>query len=132
MNQDEFLKILNDNPNLTTHGFGTEKGTEQAFQTERAKLFSLHTEVNMCEEFLSKCIRTELPQESVGSTYRIKHLVEKYHWREYNKGMYIPEGAVHVAALHLGFKMKPKRQTTSVYLNISRKTKIQDHWLNCF
>lgn len=132
MTHDDFIKVINDNPNLTTHGNGVDDGKPQTFATERANLLSLHDETNICEEFLSKCKRTELPQESVGSTYRIKHLVEQYHWREYNKGIYIPEGAVHVAAIHLGFKMSPKGQTTSIYLNISSKTKIQDHWINCF
>ena len=130
MTKDEFIKVINDNQNLTTHGNGVDNGTQQSFQTERAKLLNYYVEANMCEEFLSKCIRTELPQDSVGGTYRIKHYVERYHDREYKKGMYIPEGAVHVAAIHLGFKMIPKGQTTSVYLNISKKTKIHDKWIN--
>jgi hypothetical protein len=132
MTYEEFIKIINDNPNLTTHGNGVDDGTPQAFATERASLFNLYDEAKMCEEFLSKCKRTVLPQKSVGTTYRIKHLVEQYTMREYDKPMYIPEGALHVAATHLGFVSKPAGDTTSVYLNISSKTKIQDRWLNCF
>lgn len=132
MTTDEYLKVITDNPNLTTHGNGVDNGTQQTFVTERANLMNLQDEANMCEEFLSKCKRTVLPQKSVGTTYRIKHLVERYISREYNKGMYIPEGALHVAAIHLGFNMKPAGDTTSVYLNISKKTKIQNNWINCF
>ena len=132
MTHDEFLKAINDNPNLTTHGNGVDNGTQQTFVTERANLLNLHDEANMCEEFLSKCRKTVLPHKYAGTTYRIKHLVERYHWREYNKSMYIPEGAVHVAAIHLGFVSKPAGDTTSVYLNLSKKTKIQGKWLSCF
>ena len=132
MTHEEFIKAINDNPNLTTHGNGVDNGTQQTFVTERANLLNLHDEANMCEEFLSKCKRTVLPQKSVGTTYRIKHLVERYISREYNRPQYIHEGAVHVAALHLGFVSKPAGDTTSVYLNISKKTKIQGKWLSCF
>jgi hypothetical protein len=132
MTTDEYLKVITDNPNLTTHGNGVDSGTLQTFVTERANLMSLQDEANMCEEFLSKCKRTVLPQKSVGTTYRIKHLVERYISREYNRPQYIHEGALHVAALHLGFVSKPAGDTTSVYLNISKKTKIQGKWLSCF
>ncbi|MHB1049326.1 MAG: hypothetical protein ACYC09_04535 [Bacteroidota bacterium] len=133
MTSDEFIKIIESNPDLTTHGNGLDIGTDcQSFSTERANLFKLLDEANLCEEFLLKCKRTANPQDSIGSTYRIKQLVERYVKREYDKSIYIPEGVVQIAAIHLGFKMKPKDNSTSVYLNISKKTKIQNRWINCF
>jgi hypothetical protein len=132
MTKEEFLKIIEENPNLTAHGFGVDKGWDNDFDIERANVVNLYEEALACEEFLQKCIRTEKPQKDIGSTYHIKHLVEKYMDLECNRPIYIPEGAVHIAAIHLGFKMIPKEDTTSVYLNISKRTKIQDRWIGCF
>jgi hypothetical protein len=56
--------------------------------------------------------------------------VERY-LRSNGSSMYIPEGALVAAALHLGFTLKPKEGTTSVYLNISNKTKIDGTWIDC-
>jgi hypothetical protein len=131
MTSNEFENIITANPSLTTHGFGVDEGTDQDFDNERTKLADCFNEVLVCEEFLSLCKRTVNPHKALGSTYHFKHAVERYAQKQ-GRCLYIPEGALLVAALHLGFKMMPKEGTTSVYLNISKKTKIHDTWIDCY
>ena len=131
MTKEEFENAIKANPTLTTHGFGVDSGQEESFDIERAKLSDCYNEALKCEEFLSLCKRTVHPHTSLGSSYGFKHAVERYTDQEGNH-LYIPEGALILAALHLGFKMKPKEGTTSVYLNISKKTKIRDTWIYCY
>jgi hypothetical protein len=126
MTNDEFQTIIEKNPTLTTHGFGVDRGKEDSFFEERKNLCNHYNEALLSEEFLNKCKRTAKPHKSLGSTYSFKHKAEHYAHREKHLEMYIPEGALVLAAIHLGFKMKRKKDSTSVYLNISQKTRIHD------
>ena len=131
MTKEEFENVITAHPTLTIQGFGVDEGQEQSFDIERDKLLNCYNEALVCEEFLDLCRRTINPHTSLGSTYGFKHAVERYAKKQGND-LYIPEGVLILAALHLGFKMKPKEGTTSVYLNISKKTKIHDTWIYCY
>ncbi len=108
-----------------------DAGTGLSFNIERTKISNCYAEALACEEFLDLCKRTVNPHKELGSTQHFKHAVERYAQRIGND-IYIPEGALIVAALHLGFAMIPKDNTTSVYLNISKKTKIHGIWIDCY
>ena len=124
MTTNEFLDIILANPTLTTHGFGVDNGSEETLETERANLESCYDEAQACEAFLMNCKKTVHPHKGLGSTYHFKHSVEKF-----TPQMYIPEGALILAAIHLGFKMKRIPNRTSVYLNISKSTKINGKYI---
>jgi hypothetical protein len=132
MTNQEFENIIAANPSLTTHGFGIDGNPGETFETERAKLHDCYDEALACEEFLLACKRTKQPQKQLGSTYRFKHVVERFVDRRKRESIYIREGALILAAIHLGFQMKPKAGATSVYLNISKRTKIDGIWVQSF
>jgi hypothetical protein len=124
MKRQDFENIIDANPTLTAHGFGLDGHPGESFQAERTRLLNSYTEALACEEFFSKCRRTKDPHTRLGSSYRIKHMVERFIRDQKGHAIYIPEGVAIVAAIHQEFRMKPKEGTTSVFLNISRKTKI--------
>ncbi len=117
----QFRQIINDNPTLTAHGFGVDKGA--AFETERTALYGYYQEALVSEAFLSQCKQTTNTFWRSG-TYKLKHLAEVYAEHHGLQPTYIREGAFIVAGIHLGFRMKPWGCSTSVSLNIDKKTKI--------
>ena len=132
MTKIEFENVIAANPTLTAHGFGIDGHPGESFEEERAKLHDCYDDALACEEFLLACMRTKEPHTDLGSTYRLKHSVERYVKKRKNQSPYIPEGVLILVALFLGFKMKAKDGTTSVYLNISKKTKIDGIWIQTF
>ena len=127
MTPEDFIETILKNPTLTTHGFGVDDGSEETFEIERPNLASCYEEANACEEFLMLCKRTKHPNKELGSTYHFKHAVERF-----NPPMYVREGALILAALHLGFEIQQIPGRTSAYLNISKKTKIDGIWIHCY
>ena len=114
MTPDEFIETILRNRQLTTQGFGVYDGSDETFDEERGNLAECYKEANICEEFLKSCTRTKKPNKTVGSTKDIIHAVERH-----SSSPRIREGALILAAIHLGFDMKRVRNRTSVYLNIS-------------
>jgi hypothetical protein len=127
MTPEEFINIILTNPKLTTHGIGMVNGSQETFEEERANLATCYDQALACEEFLRLCKKTKHPHKGLGSTYHFKHVVERYKWP-----LYVREGALIIAAIHLGFQMRQIPNRTSVYLNISKKTKINGNWIHCF
>ena len=132
MTKIEFENVIAASPSLTTHGFGIDGNPGEYFELEREKLSDCYDEALACAEFLLACMRTKEAHTDLGSTYGFKHSVERFVKKRKNQSLYIPEGALIVAAIHLGFQMKPKEGTTSVYLNISKKTKIDGTWIHTY
>jgi hypothetical protein len=132
MEPEEFMNIILQNTTLTTHGFGIDEGSQQTFEIERENLATCYDEAVACEEFLSNCQRTENPHKDLGSTYLFKQRVERFRERDGKGAMYIREGALIIAAIHLGFQMQQIPDRTSVYLNISKKTKIHGIWIHTY
>jgi hypothetical protein len=132
MTTEQFTNIILQNPTLTTHGFGIDEGSQQTFEIERENIKTCYDEALACEEFLMNCKRTENPHKDLGSSYLFKQRVERFRDRTGQPPMYIREGALIMAAIHLGFKMKNIPDRTSVYLNISKKTKIHGVWIHTY
>ena len=113
MTVDEFFNTIAKNRSLTTHGLGVRDGSKETFEDERPNLASCYNEANICEEYLKTRNRTKKPNKSAGSTKDIVHAVERQ-----TRSPRIREGALILAALHLGFQVKRVRNRTSAYLNI--------------
>lgn len=110
---EDFIDTILKNPSLTAQGFGVTDGSEETLEDERGKLAECYNEALACEEYLKTRSRTKKPNKGAGSTKDIIHAVERHsHSRR------IREGALILAAIYLGFKMKRVRNRTSVYLNI--------------
>ena len=110
--------IIEEYPTLTTHGFGVDVGQENEFDIERANLLTKKKEFDVCCDWLkTKQVTTE-PNVDIGTTYRLKQLVEKWYRETYRKGLYIPEGILITAALSLGIPFKSIDGLTSVYLGL--------------
>jgi hypothetical protein len=132
MTKQEFEDIITADPTLTTHGFGIDGHPGESFEKERSKLRDCYDEALACEEFLRCCKRTKKPHKDLGSTYHFKHAAEKFVRSRRQQSLYIPEGALIVAAKYLGFTMMEKLNTTSAYLNISKKTRIDSTWIHAY
>ena len=132
MTKVEFENVIAGSPTLTTHGFGIDGNPGESFELEREKLSDCYDEALACEQFLQSCLRTKKPHKQLGSTYGLKHAVERFIKAHKHQAIYILEGALIAAALFLGFQMMPKKDTTSVYLNISMKTRIDGKWIYAY
>ena len=114
MTPDDFIETIIRNRQLTTQGFGVYDGSDETFEDERGNLAEYYKEANICESFLKQCSRTKSPNKAAGSTKDLIHEIERH-----SSSPRIREGALILAAIHLGFQMKRVRDRTSVYLNIS-------------
>jgi hypothetical protein len=112
---DDLKEVVKEHPTLTTSGFGVAE--------DRNELFNHLQECNISCDWLKLTQRCKRPNRKIGSTYGLKAKAER--WSD----TYIPEGAFIAAAIHSGFLLAPKRGTTSTYLNISSKTKINGQWI---
>ena len=113
MTADEFLDTIVKNRTLTIQGLGISDGSKVSFEDERAILAGCFDEANACEDFLKTRNRTEQPNQAAGSTKDITQEVKRQ-----SRSRRIREGALILAAIHLGFTMEQIDKGTSVYLNI--------------
>lgn len=137
MTQSEYNNIIDSHPTLTAHGFGvdqisyyTEKQRTALIQRERPALYNYYEDFLKSVEYLKLLKRRKSVNNRVGTTYGLKHKVERWVYRHTNIPCYIHEGAFIAAAIALGFTMKPQRGSTSVYLNISNNAKVDGQWIH--
>ncbi len=110
MTNQEFNSILQKYPDLTAHGFGVDAGG--SFAQERTALVNGYESVLQTFYYLIKIIPTGKINKKAGSSYRLKHVVERA------IGWYIREGEFIAAAIAAGFKIQRIPGTTGVYLDI--------------
>ena len=130
MNNEKLETIMNEHKDLTTHGHGLDYYSEDKFIKERAALHDKGIEFETCCDYLKLLKRRKSSTKQLGSSYRLKHLVEKWFRDTTGKSIYIPEGAFIAAAYYLGFTCERIPGRTSVYLNISLHTKINGEWIH--
>ncbi len=111
----DLKEVMKGHATLTTSGFGVDE--------DQNELLSHLQECNISCDWLKLTQRRKQPNRKIGSTYGLKAKAER--WSK----TYIPEGAFIAAAIHSGFELAPKRGTTSAFLNISSKTKINGQWI---
>ena len=121
MNTEDLMNIMKAHPTLTASGFGVDEDPNE--------LLKFIDACNASCEWLSLVQRTQVPNRKVGGSYRLKHVVERWYEKMYNRMCYVPDGAFIAAAYFLGFVSEPKQGSPSVFLNISCKTKIDGQYL---
>ena len=119
--KNEFERLLDNNPELTTHGFGVDAEYRYDVKKERADLFNLYDEFLVCCQFLSQLNRRKTANRR-WHTYRVKHKIERWASSRGVKPHYIPEGACVAAAVYLGFNFKHYKKYPHILLNISEKS----------
>ncbi len=118
---DDLKKVMKEHPTLTASGVGVDEDPKELLQF-----------IDACDascEWLSLVQRTMMPNRKIGGSYRLKHVVERWHEKKYGKARYVPDGAFIAAAYHLGFVSAPKRGSPSVFLNISSRTKVDGSYI---
>lgn len=123
MTFEEFKAIIDQNPMLTTHGFGVDDPLEYSFEVERNALCDCYEDAQACEEWLRLCTKRKRIDKRASTSYSLKHRVERWMFNQHRQPDYIHEGAFVLAAIHLGFSMKQLRRLPNVYLNIGKMPK---------
>ena len=121
MTVENLKQVMNEHPTLTASGLGVDEDPNE--------LFDFIDACNMACEFLAMMKRTKVPNRKVGSSYRLKHVAERWYYKTFNRHCYIPDGAFIAAAYHLGFVSEPKPGCPSVFLNVSSRTMIDGTYL---
>jgi hypothetical protein len=111
----DLKEVMKGYPTLRTSGFGVAENQND--------LLDHLQECNISCDWFKLTQRCKRPNRKIGSTYGLKAKAER--WSD----TYIPEGAFIAAAIHSGFELFPKRGTTSAFLNISSKSKINGQWI---
>jgi hypothetical protein len=127
----EFTGIINANDYITAQGIGILCYNPEAWEIERQNAYGLHTEANICEQWLAQCTKTKRIQKKIGSSFDLTIKFQQW-YREDNPGkrIIIPDGALLIAAIHLGFDCKKVTGVPSFYMNLSNKHPIEGRWLN--
>ncbi|MHB1050637.1 MAG: hypothetical protein ACYC09_11190 [Bacteroidota bacterium] len=109
-------QIMGQYPDLTTHGFGIDRGWNYDFESERQELKNHETEFQACVNWLSQHRVRYTINRRIGHTHRLKHIAERD-----IPNTYIPEGVLIAAALALNIPYRRIRKKTSVYLGLSSR-----------
>ncbi|WP_439622501.1 hypothetical protein [Gemmata sp.] len=95
--------------------------TSDRFRIWRDTLFNRPTEFGACVAFLAACT-TRRTCDPRANSYSLKHRVERHYEGAYH--IYIPNGALIAAALHLGFKCERLPDSLNAVHNISRRSPV--------
>jgi hypothetical protein len=106
MTKDDFIKLIDDNPELTTDGFGintcfckTEAEKESTLIESRKDLYSKPQEFQYCVDFL----KANPHIESWKHSYNLKHDVERFIESKGKTTPWIPQGVFILAAIYMGY-----------------------------
>jgi hypothetical protein len=131
MTTTDFNGVLNENGYLTAQGFGIMRFNPDEFDQERQRAYSLYDESNWCEHWLSQCTKTRGISKKIGSSIELTIKFKEWYMEDNNgKYMPIPEGALLIAAKHLGFMCERVDGTPSFYMNIANRWTVGGRWLN--
>jgi hypothetical protein len=107
MNTDEYLKLVEEHPDLTAHGFGAE--VDRTMGLTYAETFEMEREAlkRAFKEFQLTCDWIMRNPELKGriSAYHWKHEVENWLRTDGIKPNYIAQGVFILAALHMGYRI---------------------------
>jgi hypothetical protein len=129
MNFNDFKNIVDQHPDLTTHGFGVDSGFNSNFQTERNALYYCFDEFLVCCDWWALVLKRKGINTRPGQSYHLKHKAENWAETHGYKTTYFHEGAFIAAAIYNGFNYRPSNKSTSAWFNISSNTKIDGKWL---
>ena len=115
MIKEDVPKIMKDHK-LGMYGY-TNKIKEQEYHPE-----SFYDEVSDALQWIgTKSPTKRISNKSVGS-YSAKHMAEKWLGIDRNENVYIPNGALIIAALMRDFPVKRIHDTPNAFIGISKKT----------
>jgi hypothetical protein len=101
----DLLNAVEKESMLTNFGIGIPSATpknkrKEIFQKERESLKKNFEQFQVCCEWLSLCRRRKTINTKIGTSYGLKHRVEKHF------GKYVTNGAFIAAVIHLGIPYK--------------------------
>ena len=105
----EYHKLIDQNPELTTDGFGvntdrykTEAELRAAFIRDREEIYTKCQEFQSCVDFL-----TENPHiAEYKHSYNLKHDVEQWIEDSGQRRPWIPQGVFILSAIYMGYKIR--------------------------
>jgi len=108
----QFQTTIAANPELTTHGFGVDKGWNDSFPVERSNIHDCFGEYEICLLYLAAQNRLD----KKATSYWLKHQVE--HWARENGLIpdYIREGAFVAAVIAMNLPYKRVKNSTHILL----------------
>jgi hypothetical protein len=115
MTKQEFEQFIDKHPGLTTHGIGVDNG-KYTIEEEHENLKDCYEPFIACCETLEKQYELSKKKKDKLSSYTLKHVVERY-----SKDLYVPEGALVAAVIHLGLPYERIEKTTGIILQIRKK-----------
>lgn len=115
----QLISVMDKFPHLTDFGLewfdvGHHPDSKE-FKEGRKRLAASVREFALCCEFLNECKQIKTPNSDVGSSYALKHLVERFY------DQYIPHGAFIAAVIHLGIAHRAIWDSTAVFVGLSSK-----------
>jgi hypothetical protein len=118
--QAHLLKAMEKEPALTEFGIGifpqknlSPEERSRKLEQEREALRKNLEHFRLCCQWLSLCLRRKTINHGIGTSYRLKHHVEKHF------GKYVTNGSFIAAVIHLGipYKIYPDSPNIAVALS---------------
>jgi len=113
------LAVMDQFPHLTHVGFewmgvGRHPDSKE-FKEARESLAESVREFHLCYDFLNRCEKVKTPNPGIGSSYALKHLVERFY------DTYIPHGAFVAAVVHSRIPYRILANSTAIDVAISSR-----------
>lgn len=120
--QEDLLNAMAKEPALTYFGLGvydqhkkSKDEYEREFIQKREQLEGSLHQFQLCCEWLSLCQPRQTINTKIGSSYRLKHVVEAYY------GEYIANGVFIAAVIHMGIPYKSHGDSPNIHVALSSK-----------
>lgn len=114
LRKEDLISAMTKEPLLSAFGLhGSNR--EPNFEREREALKKSFEMFQVCSEYLRFCKPIKTINPRVGSSYGLKHEVERW------SGVYVHNGAFIAAVIHAGIKYKRISRMPNIYLAISTK-----------
>ena len=130
MTRTEFNDVVTADGRITTQGIWMIRYNKDDYATERQMTYNLFIEANICEDILMQCTKTKTIRKKLGSSWDLTLKFQRWYREDTGRSIMIPDGALLIAAIHLGFDFEKVKGVPSFYMNISNRGKIAGRKLN--
>jgi hypothetical protein len=115
----EFEKFIDSRLALTTHGFGVDS-SKYTVEEEHENLKDHYEAFLACCDMLVSNYKQSKKKQDMLSSYALKHAAERYATDIMKQHVYVPEGTLIAAVIHLGLPFERHGKTTGIKVQVKK------------
>ncbi|HEY6191349.1 MAG TPA: hypothetical protein VI215_03385 [Bacteroidota bacterium] len=119
---EEFYNLIDEHPELTVEGFGVQSHPWN-YETRRSQLYNQFEPFQASMDFLSNEKNYAHLEDDMRGSFRLAHVIGEYWFNLNERNLFISEGAVIAALIHLGLPYKRVDNSPGIVLDVQNQIK---------